>query len=212
MTTSAHDPFSATFDSIEIDPSRTPSLSAIEQAFAVMAPSAAEPELETAGFYLVDDADGRFEIDRDMGIISLRDESLLETERLTIHVVRMRVIERSGANYEMEMKLRLTGRVPQMVGAEEFAILASMADGLAEQIASDVVAVATPAPQVSAAPAPTIAWSQFSAACAKPGKGALPEQNFVTPLPSANPRLEDAGLSMPEMTLAPASPDAEWSL
>lgn len=174
--------------------------------------SEAAPSHEEPGFYLVDDADGRFSVDRQWGIVSVANDDVLAREAGSVHSVTLRVIEQSGARYELPMQLRLTGRVPQMVGAEEFAILASMADGLAEQIASDMVAVATPAPQVSATPMPTIAWSQFSAACAKPGKGALPEQNFVTPLPIANPRLADAGLSMPEMTLAPASPDAEWSL
>jgi hypothetical protein len=172
----------------------------------------AAPSLEEPGFYLVDDAGGRFRVDRQWGIVSVANDDVLAREAGCVHSVTLRVIERSGARYELPMQLRLTGRVPQMVGAEEFAMLASMADGSAEQIASDVVAAATPAPHVSAAPMPMIAWSQFSAACAKPGKGALPEQNFATPLPIANPRLAGAGLSMPEMTLAPSSPDAEWSL
>lgn len=164
MTTSAHDPFSATFDSIEIDPSRTPSLSAIEHAFAVMAPSAAAPELETPGFYLVDDAGGRFEIDRDMGIISLRDESLLGTERLAIHVVRMRVIERSGHAYEMEMKLRLTGRVPQMVGAE---------DALFDIPKTEAAPVVEPKPRTH--------WTNYAAALGVTGKSELPSGAFVQP-------------------------------
>ncbi len=165
MTTSAHDPFSASFDSIEIDPTRTPSLSAIEHALAEMAPSAAAPELETAGFYLVDDAGGRFEIDRDMGIISLRDESLLETERFAIHIVRMRVIERSGANYEMEMKLRLTGRVPQMVGAE---------DALFDIPGREAAPVAPTAE-------PQTHWTRFAAVLGVTTKAALPTGAFVQP-------------------------------
>lgn len=164
MNTSAHDPFSQSFDSIEIDPTRTPSLSAIEHALAVMAPSAAAPELETAGFYLVDDAGGRFEIDRDMGIISLRDELLLESERLAIHVVRMRVVERSGASYEMELKLRLTGRVPQMVGAE---------DALFDIPATE----AAPAPIAE----PQTHWTRFAAVHGATGKAALPSGAFVQP-------------------------------
>lgn len=208
MTTSTHDPFSARFDSIEIDSQSAPSLAAIDHALAFAAPRATGPDIANAGFYLIDDADGRFEIDREMGVVSLKDEATLERERFAIHAVRVRVIEPSGESYEMELKLRLTGRVPQMVGAEEFAMLASMADGLADQIADG--AIAAPAPSVQ--PAATIAWSQFSAACAKPGKGALPEQNFATPLPSMSPRLADVGLSVPEMTLAPAPADADWSL
>lgn len=173
------------------------------------APEAA-PSHEEPGFYLVDDAGGRFIVDRQWGIVSVANDDVLAREADSVHSVTLRVIEQSGARYELPMQLRLTGRVPQMVGAEEFAMLASMADGLADQIANGESAA--PAPQVSAQPTPSIAWSQFSAACAKPGKGALPEQNFATPLPNMNPRLADAGLSMPEMTLAPTPADADWSL
>lgn len=171
------------------------------------APEAA-PSHEEPGFYLVDDAGGRFIVDRQWGIVSVANDDVLAREAGSVHSVTLRVIEHSGATYQLPMQLRLTGRVPQMVGAEEFAMLASMADGLADQIADG--AIAAPAPSVQ--PAATIAWSQFSAACAKPGKGALPEQNFATPLPSMSPRLADVGLSVPEMTLAPAPADADWSL
>jgi hypothetical protein len=174
--------------------------------------SEAAPPHEEPGFYLVDDAGGRFIVDRQWGIVSVANDDVLAREPGAVHGVTLRVIEPSGATYQLPMQLRLTGRVPQMVGAEEFSMLASMADGLADQIASGSSVVATPEPQPSAPPAPTIAWSQFSAANAKPGKAALPEQNFATPLPIASPRLADAGLSMPEMTLAPAPVDADWSL
>ena len=173
-----------------LDPSQTPSTT---------------PSQEEPGFYLVDDAGGRFIVDRQWGIVSVANDDVLAREPGAVHGVMLRVIEPSGARYELPMQLRLTGRVPQMVGAEEFAMLASMADGLAEQIASGDT-------QAKPAPLPTIAWSQFSAANAKPGKGALPEQNFATPLPNMSPRLADAGLSVPEMTLAPTPADADWSL
>lgn len=171
------------------------------------------PSQEEPGFYLVDDAGGRFIVDRQWGIVSVANDDVLAREAGSVHSVTLRVIEPSGASYQLPMQLRLTGRVPQMVGAEEFAMLASMADGLADQIANGDVALA-PAPQIKAmpAPVPTIAWSQFSAACAKPGKGALPEQDFAPPLPNMSPRLANAGLSMPEMTLAPTPADADWSL
>ncbi len=174
--------------------------------------SASVPSHEEPGFYLVDDAGGRFSVDRQWGIVSVANDDVLAREAGSVHSVTLHVIEPSGARYELPMQLRLTGRVPQMVGAEEFSMLASMADGLADQIATGDIALAPPQAKAAPASIPTIAWSQFSAACAKPGKGALPEQNFATPLPSVNPRLAGAGLSMPEMTLAPASPDAEWSL
>ncbi len=165
---------------------------------------------EEPGFYLVDDAGGRFIVDRQWGIVSVANDEVLAREPGAVHGVMLRVIEPSGASYQLPMQLRLTGRVPQMVGAEEFAMLASMADGLADQIANG--AVAAPAPQAKPAPLPTIAWSQFSAANAKPGKGALPAQNFATPLPSLPAALTDVGLSMPEMALTPAPADADWSL
>lgn len=173
------------------------------------APEAA-PSHEEPGFYLVDDAGGRFIVDRQWGIVSVANDDVLAREPGAVHGVMLRVIEPSGAAYQLPMQLRLTGRVPQMVGAEEFAMLAAMADGLAAQIADG--AVAAPAPSVQPAATPTIAWSQFSAACAKPGKGALPVQDFAPPLPNMSPRLADAGLSVPEMTLTPAPADADWSL
>lgn len=167
MTTSAHDPFSASFDSIEIDSTRAPSLAAIDRAFASMMPSTAPAEPETPGFYLVDDADGRFEIDHEMGVISLRDESILETERFAVHTARMRVVQRSGESYDMEMKLRLTGRVPQMLGAE---------DALFDVPESEAPAIETPA-----SPTQITHWTHYSAATGAVGKATLERtrRNFI---------------------------------
>jgi hypothetical protein len=161
MTTSAHDPFSASFDSIE---PTAAARSAVQHAFDLVTASAAAPEAEEPGFYLTDDAQGRFEIDREMGIISVRDEGILASERLAIHAVRMLVIERSGHRYEMEMKLRLTGRVPQMVGAE---------DALFDIPAGEA------APSV--APEPRTPWTRFAAALGVAGKSSLPNASFVQP-------------------------------
>lgn len=132
-----------------------------------MTPSTAPAELEAPGFYLVDDADGRFEIDPEMGIISLRDESILETERFVVHTARMRVVQRSGDSYEMEMKLRLTGRVPQMLGAE---------DALFDLPASEAPAIETPALTTQIAH-----WTHYSAATGAVGKAALERtrRNFI---------------------------------
>lgn len=161
MTPSAHDPFSASFDSIEPTPL---SRSAIDQAFGLMTPSAAAPDLEAPGFYLTDDAQGRFEIDRDMGVISLRDESILAAERLAVHIVRMRVVERTGHSYEIELKLRLTGRVPQMVGAE---------DALFDIPATE----AAPLPRAE----PPAHWTRFAAVHGMNAKAALPSGALVQP-------------------------------
>ena len=109
-------PFALQFDSIELDPARAPTRAAIEYALALCTPTPAASE---PGFYLLDDAGGRFAIDRDFGVVSLKDESVLEREPGAVHGVRLHVIEPSGASYELAIKLRLTGRIPQMVGGED---------------------------------------------------------------------------------------------
>jgi hypothetical protein len=81
--------------------------------------SNAASDLQKPGFYLVDDADGRFVVDPDTGVVLLSDESILETERGAIHYARLHVIESSGHAYTLELELRLTGQVPQMAGAED---------------------------------------------------------------------------------------------
>ena len=116
MTTPS-DPFSEAFDSINIDPAHVPSVEAIDHALSFCGPP---PEaMDAPGFYLLNDADGRFVIDRDWGVISLADEGLLDRERGAIHVARLRVVEQSGESYELDLKLRLSGRVPQLVADED---------------------------------------------------------------------------------------------
>jgi hypothetical protein len=144
------DPFALEFDSIEIDPTRAPSPAAIERALALAAPTAAAPEAETSrpGFYLLNDAHGRFVVDHEIGVISLKDEELVESEHGAVYTVRLRVIEPSGASYDIDMPLRITGRVPQLVGGEAFALPAE-----------------TPSPAASAravAP-PPVPWPSFAA-------------------------------------------------
>lgn len=188
MTTSTHDPFSARFDSIEIDSQSAPSLAAIDHALAFAAPRATGPDIANAGFYLIDDADGRFEIDREMGVVSLKDEATLERERFAIHAVRVRVIEPSGESYEMELKLRLTGRVPQMVGAE---------DALFDLPKSEAPTVAPPA--IATQP---LHWTTYAAAYACVGKAeiARTRRAFITPdLPAATPAIESATLTLGEL-------------
>jgi hypothetical protein len=152
------DPFAEAFDSIEIDPARAPSRAAIEGAMQ---------RLAAPGFYLLNDAEGRFVVDRDMGVVSLADAALLDRERGAVHAVRLRVVEQSGESYEMEMQLRVTGRVPQMIGAEDFAALAAITDEtvLAPQRMPALVAPAAPAQPAPAAEIPAPAdWTRFSAA------------------------------------------------
>ena len=112
------DPFALEFDSIEIDPTGAPTPSDIAAA-----PGGAAPEAGTRpGFYLLDDALGRFVVDREIGVISVKDDELVANEHGAIYTVRMRVIEPSGASYDVDMPLRITGRVPQPFGVEEFVL------------------------------------------------------------------------------------------
>ena len=73
-----------------------------------------DPEADGPAFQLIDDADGRFAIDSENGIVTIARESLLQTEFGAVHGVRMRVRERSGASYELALRLRISGHVPQM--------------------------------------------------------------------------------------------------
>lgn len=128
MTVPPLDPFSQKFDSIEVDPDRMPAREAFESAMAQLAPRDITPEPPAPGFYLLNDANGRFVVDRDMGVVTLADDSILQSERNSVHAARLRVVEPSGATYELDMQLRITGRVPQMLGAEEFAAIAGLTD------------------------------------------------------------------------------------
>ena len=180
------DPFAQEIDSIEIDPSR-----ASERATAHLSPYLTQPEA-APGFYLLDDANGRFVVDREIGVVTLADEEILRSERNAVHGVKLRVIEPSGATYELEMQLRISGRVPQMIGADEFAAIAGLTDETI-LVAPRVPVLMMPKdePVVSTARA----WTRFAVA-----EGHLsrtprvqPRHSFIVPeLPASN---EDVLLS-----------------
>ena len=96
-----------------------------------------DPRRDAPGFYLLDDAGGRFVVDPDFGFASLRDEATLQTERGAVHLARLRVVEPSGEEYVLEMRLKITGRVPQMLGPEEAAPQASQTDRETEIVLAD---------------------------------------------------------------------------
>ncbi|MGH6950526.1 MAG: hypothetical protein ACREH4_06620 [Vitreimonas sp.] len=139
------DPSTFAFDPIEIDAAAAPQ--ANDNALAIETPITAAPDGEPPGFYLLSDAEGRFVVDREIGVISLKDEALIESERDAVHTVRLRVVEPSGASYEIDMPLRITGQVPQLVCAEAFDF----------PIDTAVAANAHPA-----AP-PAVPWASFAA-------------------------------------------------
>lgn len=149
---------------------------------------------DAPGFYLVDNANGRFVVDREMGVVSLADESILQSERNGVYGVRLRVIEPSGAAYELDMQLRITGRVPQMVGAEEFAPIAVLTDEtilVAPRVpvllvSNDAPVVAESAPPLASTP---IIWTRFTAAQGHISRSPRqqPRRSFIAPdLPATN--------------------------
>jgi hypothetical protein len=201
------DPFAQSFDSIEI--ARAPSPAAIDSAFAAIAPdallavSAAAPDDGRPGFFLLDDAEGRFVVDREMGVVTLRDEALLTRERGVVYPARLRVVESSGASYDLDLKLRITGQVPQVLGSEDFGFGAETLAGVAPMIE------ATP----SAQQAPSVPWTTFAAVSGLHTKAALNAQGaygalLVAVLPATSERVSIAfGEALP--AVAPAS--AIWS-
>lgn len=149
------------------------------------------------GFYLVDDAGGRFLVDREFGVVSLRDEALLERERGSVHDVKLRVVEPTGDTYVLDLTLRVTGLVPQMVGAEDFRFGASSE------------AAAPPSPTTAIVP-----WTQFSPVRGRHAARSLPAQGAYgalvsTPLPASN---EHVVIAFGETIPAPSPAHADWSL
>ena len=190
--TTPQDPFAKRFDSIEIE--RAPSVAAIESAFAAIAPTAAAPEDGQPGFFLLDDADGRFIVDREMGVVMLRDETLLTREHGAVYPARLRVVEPSGASYDLDLKLRLTGRVPQVLGAEDFGFGAETIPKLP--------------------PALVVAWTEFAAARGLQTKPALDARGaygglLTASLPTTRERVV---ITLPDTLPAPAPSYALWSL
>ena len=210
MTTTPLDPFSQKFDSIEVDPTRMPAREAIENAMAHVAPP---PPIEPAapGFYLLNDANGRFVIDRDMGVVTLADESILQTERNSIHAARLRVVEPSGASYELDMQLRITGRVPQMIGAEEFAAIAGLTDEtilVAPRVPLLIVPAEGPKAPVEIAP---MNWTRFAVAQGHQSRTPRqqPRRSFiVADIPPTNERVSFEFDGLPR----PFSAHLPWSL
>mgnify|MGYP003394165478 CR=1 FL=1 len=184
------DAFAAAFDTIEVDRASAPSPAAIASAMAMCAPA------DQPGFYLLDDASGCFAVDREWGLISLRDETLLERERGQIHAARLRVVEPSGTAYELALRLRISGRVPQVVSEED-----------------DETAAAAP---TSTPNLPALAWADYAAtlgACVLSLDGG--EQARFGLVSVHIPRLtevEECEFRLLADPPAPAAASARWSM
>lgn len=167
-----------------------------------MIPPLAPSALPEPGFHLIDDAQGRFVVDRQWGIVSLANDDTLVRETGSVHAVRLRVIETSGASYELSMQLRLTGRVPQMVGAEEFGALAALTNNLLPDLQGALNG------QAPTKHTPGIGWNAFSAALARAGKAPLPTQ-IGAELPAT---AQTAALAFADLAPSVMPADAAWSL
>ncbi|MBL8544435.1 MAG: hypothetical protein JNJ63_11570 [Hyphomonadaceae bacterium] len=191
---SSPDSFAERFDSIEIGRDSACSPAAFEQALAIAQPP---------GFTMIDDADGRFVVDPEFGFVSVASDEVLARDMGSVHAVALRVVEQSGESYRLDLQLRITGRVPQMVGAEDFGLAAPGA----EQSAPIDAVAAPPQPQA------TLEWNRFAAALAQAGKAPLAQTRgafIAAPLPACADG--GAALSLCETAPAPFSAQAEWSL
>jgi len=174
-------------------PSRQPHSNASPEALAFCG----QPQegLDAPGFYLLDDAGGRFVVDRDWGVISLRDETVLEKEHGAIHVARLRVVEQSGEAYELDLKLRMSGRVPQLVSEDTFG---------EESNEHEAVNV------------PRIHWTRYVAVAGLYTPASLPDNDapYGSLLTVHTPSVAAgfAGLTLIEDLPSPAARSAVWSI
>ena len=159
------------------------------------------------GFYLLDNAGGRFSVDREFGVVTMADDAYVITERNAVHAVRLRVVEASGASYDLDMQLRITGHVPQMVGAEDFSF---------EPLGAAIPDV-KPATRIALAAAPRaiVAWASFTAVAASAptslGDEPAPFGALIAaPLPQT--KTSSADLALAETLPAPAPAAATWTI
>lgn len=166
------------------------------------------------GFYLADDADGRFVIDHDTGVVTLSCEDVLARERNVVHVVRIKVIEQSGESYEVALRLKITGMAPQIATPDEgFA----MFDEPMRPAPAEAPAAAPERPVAPPAPFSAARWLRFAAfapAVATPRETARFEEtafgDALAPAAADNLALEEAALAIePPPAIAPA--DWRWA-
>ncbi len=205
---SPSDPFALNFDSIPVEPRRRRG-----DATAAFGAEHAAPTLEAPGFYLIDDCNGRFSVDRETGVVSLQHEHLLSIEGGAIHPVHLRVIEKSGGHYDLKLRLRMTCRVPQIAGAEENDALA----GLAAAPLRDIV---TPEQKgIQHVPtSPPQPWVTFSAVAMHLGKHPLYGESapfgslFETPAAFPDVYIEPGKLRLEMAPPSPAPANAAWAI
>ncbi len=214
---SSLDPFALSFDSIKVEPKAS--------NFGAPASAAASPfaltgdELSDPGFYLLDDAGGRFTIDRDTGIVTLTHDHVLELESGAIHPVKIKVVEQSGVSYELNFRLRVTGRVPQVAGSHENeALLALTAAPLLDLMTPREITAPSKSVAPRAAPAVTLIqpWIAFSAtvqthgALRRLGSEHARFGTLLEPPAASEAETGAAQLSLNTPLPAPAPASAHW--
>jgi hypothetical protein len=149
-----------------------------EDALAFTGVPVLECEDAVPGFYLADDADGRFVIDHETGVISVFNEALITREFGAVYMVRLRVVERDGGAYEFAIRLKITGVVPQTAGEDE----ASLSIAVPHMIDSSQV-------DEDGGPSPfsARAWTLYAAARAEPGRWREPAPRRPLTLPALLP-------------------------
>jgi|CXWL01.1.fsa_nt_gi hypothetical protein len=202
---SMSDDFASRFDSI-----------AVEKAPAFAGAPAAEV-IEGPGFSLLDDAGGRFGIERDTGIISVVHDETLATDIGATFSVTLRCVEFSGLSYEQQLRLKVTGRVPQIVGNDADEALSRLAQGPldAEPVAPvRRVRMSFGEPAAQAAPVVRSNWSQFAAFHAHAARQPLNEDGaFGALLGATLPSVTvDAALALDTPPPAPAPAHLTWTI
>ena len=199
---SSPDSFAERFDSIEIGRDSACSPAAFEQALAIAQPP---------GFTMIDDADGRFVVDPEFGFVSVASDEVLARDMGSVHAVALRVVEQSGESYRLDLQLRITGRVPQMIGAEEFAAIAGLTDEtilVAPRVPLLIVPEEKPKAPVEIAP---MNWTRFAVAQGHQSRTPRqqPRRSFiVADIPPTNERVSFEFDGLPR----PFSAHLPWSL
>lgn len=196
---SMSDDFSSRFDSIPVE----------KASMFADAPSEADPL--GPGFTLLDDAGGRFTIERETGIITLLHDETLTTDAGRVFSVRLRCVEFSGLTYTQTVQLRLTGRVPLIVGDEVNDALSRLAQG---PIDAAPVAPMRRMAMTESAPVPATPWPSFAAFSATPARRPLAESGAFGALVAVElpPVQVSAALALTAELPAPAPAYVSWTL
>ncbi|GAM97454.1 hypothetical protein U91I_01080 [alpha proteobacterium U9-1i] len=204
---STSDDFASRFDSIPVEKA---------QAF-VDAPAGDDPL--AAGFTLLDDAGGRFAIERETGIITVPHDETLTADAGRAFDVTLRCVEFSGLTYTQTLRLCVTGRVPQIVGDAVNDALSRLASGSLWDDAPIIparrrVAMAFATAQQEPEALTRSDWSKFAVFHAHPARRPLGDDGVFGALVGVElpPVHVDATLALTAKLPTPAAADASWTL